>query len=176
MTAREVVEHNDVLTGSDLQTIHIIGGGSKNELLDQFAANATKRTVVTGPVEATALGNVLVQAVALGKITMAKAAGEALAAGATDAISSPRFSNSPIEFVAVLVTGLLAVAILHNLTPYGFLAEVLRGRERRTALIVGAIVVVGMIRSEAFTKWIAERTLALLAAGLVGMPAGPGVE
>ena len=51
-----------------LGTIHIIGGGSKNELLDQFAADATGRTVVTGPIEATALGNVLVQALALGHI------------------------------------------------------------------------------------------------------------
>jgi multicomponent Na+:H+ antiporter subunit A len=49
----------------------------------------------------------------------------ALAAGATDAISSPRFSNSPIELVAVLVTGLLAVAILFVRNRFG--AAVLLG-------------------------------------------------
>ena len=65
---RWVAEKLDALTGKRLRTIHIIGGGAKNELLDQFAADATGRTVVTGPIEATALGNVLVQAIALGYI------------------------------------------------------------------------------------------------------------
>jgi rhamnulokinase len=65
---RWVAERLDELTGSRLETIHIIGGGCKNELLNQLAADATGRTVVTGPVEATALGNVLVQAVALGHL------------------------------------------------------------------------------------------------------------
>jgi rhamnulokinase len=46
--------------------IHIVGGGSQNALLCQATANATRRTVIAGPVEATALGNVLVQARAIG--------------------------------------------------------------------------------------------------------------
>jgi rhamnulokinase len=58
----------DALTGKSLEAIHIIGGGAQNRLLNQLAANATGRTVVTGPIEATALGNVLVQAMALGQI------------------------------------------------------------------------------------------------------------
>jgi rhamnulokinase len=45
-----------------VEVIHIVGGGSQNELLNQFAANACGLPVVAGPVEATALGNVLVQA------------------------------------------------------------------------------------------------------------------
>ena len=65
---RWVAEKLDELTGKRLATIHIIGGGSQHELLDQFAADATGRTVMAGPVEATALGNVLVQALALGDI------------------------------------------------------------------------------------------------------------
>lgn len=65
---RWVAERLDELTGKRLETIHIIGGGAQNELLDQLAADATGRTVVTGPIEATALGNVLVQARALGHI------------------------------------------------------------------------------------------------------------
>lgn len=65
---RWVAERLDEITGTHLATIHIIGGGSQNELLNQFTADATGRTVVTGPIEATALGNVLVQAVALGHI------------------------------------------------------------------------------------------------------------
>lgn len=65
---RSVAEGLDEIAGKHLETIHIIGGGSKNELLDQFAADATGRTVVTGPVEATALGNVMVQAIATGHL------------------------------------------------------------------------------------------------------------
>ncbi|MGC9397480.1 MAG: rhamnulokinase [Anaerolineae bacterium] len=65
---RWVAEKLDELTDRRLATIHIIGGGAKNELLDQFAADATGRAVIAGPVEATALGNVLVQALALGHI------------------------------------------------------------------------------------------------------------
>jgi rhamnulokinase len=48
--------------------IHIIGGGTKNRLLNQFTADATNRIVVTGPVEATAIGNVLMQAIGLGDL------------------------------------------------------------------------------------------------------------
>ncbi len=65
---RRVAEGLDDIAGKHLETIHIIGGGSKNELLDQFAADATGRTVVAGPVEATALGNVMVQAIATGRL------------------------------------------------------------------------------------------------------------
>jgi len=47
-----------------LDVLHIVGGGSQNDLLNQFTANATGLTVLAGPVEATALGNVIVQAMA----------------------------------------------------------------------------------------------------------------
>jgi sugar (pentulose or hexulose) kinase len=56
------------LTGSRLETIHIVGGGSQNRLLDQMAADACNRLVVAGPVEATAIGNLMVQAVADGEV------------------------------------------------------------------------------------------------------------
>ena len=65
---RWVAERLDELMARPLPTIHIIGGGSRNRLLNQFAANATGRTVVAGPVEATAIGNVLIQAIALGHL------------------------------------------------------------------------------------------------------------
>jgi rhamnulokinase len=48
--------------GSRVEVIHIVGGGSKNNLLNQFAADACGRPVLAGPVEATVLGNVMVQA------------------------------------------------------------------------------------------------------------------
>jgi rhamnulokinase len=52
-----------------IRRIHVIGGGSRNELLCQFTADATGLPVVTGPAEATAVGNILVQAMALGRIS-----------------------------------------------------------------------------------------------------------
>jgi rhamnulokinase len=65
---RRVAERLDEMVGHRLPTVHIFGGGSRNRLLNQSAADATGRTVVAGPVEATAIGNVLVQAIALGQI------------------------------------------------------------------------------------------------------------
>ena len=56
------------LTGRSVKKLHIVGGGSQSRLLNQFAADATGRRVLAGPVEATAIGNILVQAVADGKL------------------------------------------------------------------------------------------------------------
>ena len=58
----KVLDCLESLLGRRLETIHIVGGGSRNELLNQLVANATKRTVIAGPTEATAAGNILVQA------------------------------------------------------------------------------------------------------------------
>jgi rhamnulokinase len=55
-------ERAGTLSGLQVDTIHIVGGGSQTELLCQETANHAGRAVVAGPVEATALGNVLVQA------------------------------------------------------------------------------------------------------------------
>ena len=52
------------LTGRSYETLHIVGGGSQNALLNPFAASALQRTVVAGPVEATAAGNILLQMIA----------------------------------------------------------------------------------------------------------------
>ncbi|OPZ90312.1 MAG: Rhamnulokinase [candidate division TA06 bacterium ADurb.Bin417] len=51
-----------------LELLYVVGGGSQNELLNQFTANATGIPVMTGPVEATAAGNILAQALAAGEI------------------------------------------------------------------------------------------------------------
>jgi rhamnulokinase len=51
-----------------MEVINIVGGGSRNLLLNQLTANACDRLVIAGPAEATLLGNVLVQARAAGKI------------------------------------------------------------------------------------------------------------
>lgn len=54
--------------GKKMGNIHIMGGGVQNTLLCQFIANATRRTVLAGPVEATAMGNLLIQAMAKGQV------------------------------------------------------------------------------------------------------------
>ncbi len=63
---RWVLERLEALTGERAEVIHIVGGGSQNTLLNQFTADACNRPVLAGPVEATALGNVLVQALGAG--------------------------------------------------------------------------------------------------------------
>jgi rhamnulokinase len=63
---RWVLEKLETIRGRRLDPIHIVGGGSQNALLCQFTADATGRQVIAGPVEATAIGNLIVQAMALG--------------------------------------------------------------------------------------------------------------
>lgn len=65
---RQVLDELELVTGQHYEAIHIVGGGSRNQLLSQFTANATQRVVVTGPVEASAMGNVVGQLLALGEI------------------------------------------------------------------------------------------------------------
>jgi sugar (pentulose or hexulose) kinase len=57
------------LLSRELPVIHVIGGGSRNTLLNQFTANATGRTVIAGPVEASSIGNILGQAITAGEIS-----------------------------------------------------------------------------------------------------------
>lgn len=66
---RWTLEKLEELLGYRLEPLHIVGGGSRNHLLNQFTADAIGRPVVTGPVEATGVGNVLMQMLALGYIT-----------------------------------------------------------------------------------------------------------
>lgn len=68
LTYRRTVEGLEDILGHAIKTIHIVGGGCQNELLNQMTADATGRTVVAGPIEATAIGNILVQAMATGDV------------------------------------------------------------------------------------------------------------
>jgi rhamnulokinase len=65
---RWVLEKLEALTGRRREVIHVVGGGSQNALLCQFTADACNRPVLAGPAEATAIGNVLVQALGLGAL------------------------------------------------------------------------------------------------------------
>jgi rhamnulokinase len=66
---RQVLGWLEELTGNRIEVVHVVGGGSRNSLLNQFTADACQRPVVAGPVEATAMGNLLVQARASGELS-----------------------------------------------------------------------------------------------------------
>jgi rhamnulokinase len=65
---RLVLDRLERATGREVEVVHVIGGGARNELLCRLTADVTDRPVLAGPVEATALGNVLVQARAVGEL------------------------------------------------------------------------------------------------------------
>lgn len=73
---REVLGKLERLGGGRIEQIHIVGGGSQNELLCQMTADACERPVLAGPMEATAIGNVLMQAIAAGEVADVEAARE----------------------------------------------------------------------------------------------------
>ena len=68
MKFRHVLAMCETLVGGRLETIHIVGGGTRNRQLCQAAADACGRRVLAGPVEATAVGNLMVQAIAAGDV------------------------------------------------------------------------------------------------------------
>ena len=65
---KEVLQLLETLTGRRIEVIHIVGGGSRNTLLNQMAADVTGRRVIAGPAEATAAGNALTQALSTGDV------------------------------------------------------------------------------------------------------------
>lgn len=66
---RVVLDTLEALTGTPITELQIVGGGSRNRVLNQFTADATGRTVIAGPAEATALGNIAMQMLATGAVT-----------------------------------------------------------------------------------------------------------
>lgn len=69
MKYRLVLRNLEQICGQHIEQIRVIGGGSKNRLLNQFTADATGRTVLAGPAEATALGNIAIQILSVGQAT-----------------------------------------------------------------------------------------------------------
>jgi rhamnulokinase len=65
---RWTIERLEAILQTSIRVIHVVGGGSKNALLCQFTANACGRPVHAGPVEATAIGNILIQAMGRGHL------------------------------------------------------------------------------------------------------------
>ncbi|MFU8780518.1 MAG: rhamnulokinase [Kiritimatiellia bacterium] len=77
---RWVVERLEELRGKRVEVLHVVGGGSANDLLNRFTASATGKTVLAGPMEATALGNIAVQMLGLGHVKDLAAARKLVAA------------------------------------------------------------------------------------------------
>jgi rhamnulokinase len=77
---RWVVHALESLTGRRLSTIRVVGGGSRNDLLNRFTADACGLPVVAGPVEATTYGNLMIQAVATGQLADIASGRQAVAA------------------------------------------------------------------------------------------------
>ncbi len=75
---RYALEQMTALAGQSVEVLHIVGGGGKNELLCQMAASATGYKVVSGPTEATAIGNAVVQFIELGEMDNIQQARELL--------------------------------------------------------------------------------------------------
>ncbi len=71
LTYAQTLRELQSVTGRKIEKLHIVGGGSRSALLNQLSADATGLTVITGPVEATAIGNILIQALALGHLKSA---------------------------------------------------------------------------------------------------------
>ena len=65
---RKSIANLENITGEKIDRLHIVGGGIKNKLFNQIIADAIGRTVITGPVEGTAAGNILIQAIAMGEL------------------------------------------------------------------------------------------------------------
>ncbi len=88
-----VIASIERLTGTPVAGIHVVGGGSRNAYLNQATADATGKPVLAGPVEATAAGNVIVQAVATGGLASIADGRAALARGLAVARFEPRRSS-----------------------------------------------------------------------------------
>ena len=77
------LETLETLTGRRVDTLHIVGGGCQNKLLCQLTANTTGKPVIAGPAEATAAGNVMIQALANGRVGSLEEVREVIAASTT---------------------------------------------------------------------------------------------
>jgi len=87
---KQVLQELEQVSGRNFDTIRIVGGGSQNALLCQLTADACQLPVVAGPVEATALGNIMLQAIATGHIASLAEGRQVIAASVTQVAYEPR--------------------------------------------------------------------------------------
>jgi rhamnulokinase len=101
-----VLEGLEMLSGKKLNRIHVIGGGTQNKLLCQLTADATGRQVIAGPVEATATGNILMQAIGLGHISSIAEARQIVSNSFEPAVYEPK-PDGRIEDAYARLKGLM---------------------------------------------------------------------
>ena len=87
------LERLEEIKGHKIETLNIVGGGIQNKLLNRMAANAAGRQVITGPIEGAAIGNLLMQAVALGELSGIEDVREVVRRSETTEVYEP--DNSP---------------------------------------------------------------------------------
>jgi rhamnulokinase len=87
---RHSVGNLEKITGRKIEKLHIVGGGSKDNTLNQFTASACQIPVVAGPAEATATGNILIQALALGHLPSLDAARKVVATSMAGKVVKPK--------------------------------------------------------------------------------------
>jgi len=94
---RWVIEKIEEISGRKVEVIHIVGGGSRNQLLNQLTAEITRRRVIAGPSEATTIGNAIVQMIALGEIEDIKRARRIISRSFELKIYEPRLDENLIN-------------------------------------------------------------------------------
>jgi rhamnulokinase len=110
---RLVIERLELVTGRSIETIHVIGGGTRNWLLCRLTADISGRQVVAGPVEASAIGNLLIQARARGELGSLTEIREVVAASFPPEVHEPSRARDDWEEVYhrfLNLTGLAARA------------------------------------------------------------------
>ena len=88
-TYREALEVFAGLSDHPIEKLHIIGGGSRNRLMNQFTANAIGRPVAAGPSEASSIGNIMLQARAAGMVTSLQDMRDVISANVQPEIFTP---------------------------------------------------------------------------------------
>ncbi|OYT31875.1 MAG: hypothetical protein B6U94_01595 [Thermofilum sp. ex4484_79] len=94
---RWVIEKIEEIYGKTIKVIHIVGGGSKNYLLNQITADITRKKVVAGPSEATTIGNAVVQMIAQGEIRDIKKARRTIRESFDLKVYTPKMDESIVE-------------------------------------------------------------------------------
>jgi rhamnulokinase len=105
---RLVLERLELATGREIDVVHVIGGGARNDLLCRLTADLVGRPVLAGPVEATALGNVLVQARAAGELASPAEMRALAAASVTPRVFEPAGDGDAVYERFLSVTGEIA--------------------------------------------------------------------
>lgn len=102
-----MIERLEALLARPIPLIHVVGGGSRNALLCQWTADAAGRPVLAGPAEATALGNLIVQAMALGHLSNLEEARAVIRRSFAPLLYEPRASSTWEEAYQRFVTRIL---------------------------------------------------------------------